>query len=401
MPKPSKYPTIQCDNFCWVLRRRNGIYVADGRSSDRRLGRYSLGTEDLSQAKAELRKLDRIMAGKLGLIKSEEARSNESETDDLSFATGRKLFEGHITRPEIVGGVSDATAKRYRAVLDKFSHFASKSKIATWNEVNADLVHRYAAHLERKQYRARTLYFEINTIKQVVKFLVKQRHLPQSALLDVPMPKPQGTNRYCYSRDEVSAMIEHCLQRPDLAWLHGVITALACTGLRISELASLRWSDIVMGADGRAMLCLSDESAQAGRDNPKARRTKSRRTRSFPIHPALQKLLDTMPKSTDGRIFHGPLGGKIKPDTIRRIFVRDVLKPLAEQFPGVPGEPSFIDGRLHSFRHYFCSECARQQVPIQVLKQWLGHQDSEMIAHYFHLHDRDSQRQMDQLKLVD
>jgi len=76
-----------------------------------------------------------------------------------------------------------------------------------------------------------------------------------------------------------------------------------------------------------------------------------------------------------------------------KIFVREVLEPLSKRFPGEPGVPSFRDGRLHSFRHSFCSACANSgQVPEQLLMAGLGHQDSAMVRHFYHLHDGESRR---------
>jgi hypothetical protein len=57
----------------------------------------------------------------------------------------------------------------------------------------------------------------------------------------------------------------------------------------------------------------------------------------------------------------------------------------------------FKDGRLHSFRHYFASMCAMRGVPERVAMEWLGHKDSEMVRHYFHLHDAESRLQMERL----
>ena len=98
-------------------------------------------------------------------------------------------------------------------------------------------------------------------------------------------------------------------------------------------------------------------------------------------------------------MFHGPLGGKIKADTVRRILIRDVLKPLASRFPPQGDGPGFLDGRLHSFRHYFCSNCANVGVKERVLMSWLGHRNSKMVHRYYHLHDDESRRQMERVKL--
>jgi len=47
----------------------------------------------------------------------------------------------------------------------------------------------------------------------------------------------------------------------------------------------------------------------------------------------------------------------------------------------------FKDGYVHSFRHFFCSQCANSGVPEQMLMSWLGHRSSRMIRRYYHTHD--------------
>jgi len=153
---------------------------------------------------------------------------------------------------------------------------------------------------------------------------------------------------------------------------------LACTGLRIAELASLRWSDLDLGNE---RLKLTDETGRRVGPGRKRRELKSGRSRSFPIHPDLLSVLKDLPRS-DGFVFHGPRGGLLKPDTVRRILVRKVIEPLAEKFPATNGEKGFSSGRLHSFRHAFCSYCANNNLPERILMNWLGHADSQMIRRY-------------------
>jgi integrase len=97
-------------------------------------------------------------------------------------------------------------------------------------------------------------------------------------------------------------------------------------------------------------------------------------------------------------VFHGPRGGLLKADTLRVVLRRDVLAPLAERFPAAAGETGFADGRLHSFRHYFVSKCARDGVPEQTVMRWVGHQDSNIVRRYFHLHDETAQQQMGRVR---
>lgn len=91
-------------------------------------------------------------------------------------------------------------------------------------------------------------------------------------------------------------------------------------------------------------------------------------------------------------------GWQIKADTVRRILIRDVLTPLSSRFPSKKDVIGFI-GLLHSFRHFFCSNCANRKVPERVLMNWLGHRKSRMVHRYYHLHDEESIRQMKQVKL--
>jgi hypothetical protein len=96
------------------------------------------------------------------------------------------------------------------------------------------------------------------------------------------------------------------------------------------------------------MLRIADERHRRRRSGNKTRTTKTGRSRVFPIHPDLVAVLTKMSRSHDGVIFHGPLGGRLKADTARRILVRDVLEKLKERFLTTPGAIGFEDGRLHS-----------------------------------------------------
>ncbi len=394
MRKTNNVTEIQARYFRWRIRLRDDVFQGDGRSNTPALGRYSLGTRDLTEALRLIHDLDVRMAVKHGLANPSQLLGHS--VNQLELDAGRKLYERHIQRPPISGGPRPTTIKRYRAVLDKFSQFAQKNRLSHWNQVNKNALDNYAGWLKNKNYAWATQYLELNTIKQILKFLVEEKQLPQDALFRYALQKPQGTNTYCWQQEEVQAMVEHC-SKPELQWLRGVIIALSTTGLRISELASLRWSDVDLNME---KVTLTDESTSTRHRKTERRTTKTGASRTFPIHSNLNDVLNSLERSADGLIFHGPMGGKIKADTIRRILVRDVLEPLEERFPPNGDEPGFINGRLHSFRHYFCSTCANSGVPERVLMSWLGHSSSKMIRRYYHLHDRESQRRMEQVEFI-
>jgi integrase len=306
----------------------------------------------------------------------------------------------YVGRARVAGGVRPTSRKRYRAVFDKFVEYATGKGLTTWNRVTAQTLLDYARHLEEEDYAYRTLYLELTTLKQAILWLVNREHLPPECRIDLPLDKAEGTDTYCWQPAEVRAMLTHCRQQPDLTWLAEVLLALATTGLRISELAGLRWSDIDL--DGGTIRLVDETASSRRRAKDKSSRTlKSGRGRTFPIQDELLPVIRGLARHPDGFAFHGPRGGRLKPDVVRRVLVRDVLKALAKQFPTPKGEVGFADGRLHSFRHFFCSLCANRGVSQRVVMRWLGHQDSRMVEHYYHLHDDEARRQMDRIKLFD
>lgn len=397
MPKPRKNERVKCRYFTWLLSQRDGVWLADGRSNPISLGRQSLGTRDRGEALRLLEQLDLTMAVQHGL--AEQAALQVARIELLSLAEGRKLYEAHNSRPRMTGGIKPSSQKRYRPVLDKFLSYADTRGLTSWNQVTAQILEKYITHLETEDYAYGTGYLEANTIKQVVSFLIQKNRLPPECRIVLPLKKPQGTDTYCWNAEEVRAILAHCSTTPGLLWLKWVFTALTYTGLRISELIALRWSDI---DSENGMIRLVDESTSRRRgDKREARTLKGGYGRSFPINEALKPVLEAIPNKPHGFVFHGPEGGRLKADTVRRALIRDVLKPLAKKFPTPNGEIGFASGRLHSFRHFFCSLCAIRGIGQQVVMQWLGHRDSKMVQHYFHLHDAEARKQMQRIRLED
>ena len=399
MSRRCKKEKVACAYFTWLLGLRDEVWQADGRSNRPSLGRHSLGTADHQEARRLLVHLDLTMAVKHGL--ADPAALDVACQHELPLEEGRTLYMDFVGRARVAGGVRPSSRKRYRAVFDKFVAYAVAKGLTTWDRVTAQTLLGYAAYLEANGYAYRIQYLELTTLKQTVIWLVKKGHLAADRRIELPLGKAQGTDTYCWRPEEVRAMLEYYRGRPELAWLAGVLLALATTGLRISELSGLRWSDIDF--DG-GMIRLVDETSSGrrrGLQTGKARTLKSGRGRSFPIQEELLPALRDLHRDPDGSVFHGPRTGRLKPDVVRRVLIRDVLTPLAGRFSTPEGEVGFADGRLHSFRHFFCSLCANRGVSQRVVMRWLGHKDSRMVEHYYHLHDDEARRQMGRIKLFD
>jgi integrase len=139
-----------------------------------------------------------------------------------------------------------------------------------------------ASHLEQKGYNHKTLVNKLTTLKQVISWPIEAGHLVGKEPIKFPLAK---------SRITASLLLETGGSRGDYRLLlepyeglvdRRIAIALACTGLRISELAAIRWSDVDLQ---QRKVNLTDETAHADRHGLGRRQLKSGRSRSFLIHP--------------------------------------------------------------------------------------------------------------------
>jgi integrase len=215
-------------------------------------------------------------------------------------------------------------------VRDKHLDYCAREGLQDWIQVDADQVERYGAHLKKRPYADRSIYLELVLVKSVMKWLIGKRLVPESCRFTLKLRKPQGSDTYCYTPQQVRAMLDHCESRVELKWLGYIIMVLALTGLRISELLGLRARDIDLDS---GTLHVADERSSIVRQNlGEVRTTKGRRGRRVPIHRELHGIFQRLLNQSTGRLFVGPRGGRLKADTVRRVFVRDVIKPSVISF---------------------------------------------------------------------
>ena len=394
MPAKRSHEEILCRYFSWKIFVRGGVYYADGRTGSTPVGRHSLKVRTKQEAKIALRKLDEKVAIERGLVEREEV--TEATNRQLTLDQGFEIYKQFMDRPEVSRGIRTSTKKRYSPVFAHFKEYCGPLRIQSWNQINRSVLLGYGSFLERQGYAPRTVYLELTTVKQILKYLVDEGHLLPTQSFRLRLSKPTSSDVHCYSIEEVRAILEHVASDPELDWLHRILMGLAFTGLRIQELASLKWSDI---SPDCGTIHLKDEghrSSVAGQ----RRRTKSGRSRTLPVLPELRSLLLTLVRDPDGFVFQSKKGCRLNDNNLRTVFVRNVITPLSRRFPSTGEVGGFSSGRLHSFRHFFCSQMANANTPIAALQQWLGHRNSAMVMHYYHLNNADAKRLMSSIRLL-
>ncbi|WP_428308169.1 tyrosine-type recombinase/integrase [Lacipirellula sp.] len=361
--------------------------------NDPPLGKHSLGTRVHHEAMAALTELDTKLAIKAGLATPESIVRG----DDIGIADGWRKYLEHCGRSQGLGGVAYKSLQRYNSIRDKHQPWCDSNNISTWRQFTRPEFEKYGNWMFAK-YAHRTCYTDLTQLKAVVKWLINEQLLPEGSRIVYKLHKADGTDTYCPRPIEVQAMLQYCAERKELVWLNQVLFALAHLGLRISELATLRWSDIDLQ---QGFIRIADErSSKKRREAGIARTTKGKRSRVIPIHPALERMLDGMERHPHGRVFRAALGGILRPDNARDMLIRQVIAPLSERFPTPPGEIGFEATRFHSLRHYFCSQCFLSGASEGEIREWMGHRDSKIVEHYRHLRREDATRKMGQVMFL-
>jgi integrase len=76
---------------------------------------------------------------------------------------------------------------------------------------------------------------------------------------------------------------------------------------------------------------------------------------------------------TFGYVFQSRRGSPVRLNNILRRALHPLLRELKMPMAGMP-----------AFRHYRCSFLVEHNVPIPVIKQWIGHGSENMIRRYTH-----------------
>ena len=309
------------------------------------------------------------------------------------------MYLKYVGRPKVARGASKKTVARYTAVLNKFADFAEGKGVSCWRWVSRRLVEEYAGWLEDHDYAYRSQYLELTCVKQVLKWLAAEGHIPQHCLFPMSLAKPTGSPTYAYTETEVAAIVRYCQGRRDLQWPGRVICTLAYTGIRVGEAAQLEWEDVDL--DDRIIHVRDERRGASRREDDEARATKTGRSRTIPMHRHLHPMFEAMSGVKQGQVFYGPRGGGLKPDVVRTVLVRDVLPAVAKQLYPRVSEPKVLQGRIHSFRHFFATAAYRAGLPERTILDLMGHSSSEITRLYRHLSQDEHRKAVDQLPGLD
>lgn len=280
-----------------------------------------------------------------------------------------------------IKALAPRTRWKYEDDLRKLRRFCREHAIERADRFDEESFHRFGAWLRtvppergpaEARYASKTNHHTLTLAKQVFRWAWRIGLLGEFALDAAKVPYARSRPQACYTEVQVQALLE---ATRDDATTHAAFTILAFAGLRIGEVEQLRWDEVHFDRGELGMLHIRRGGLTASGES----RPKDRDDRFVPISPRLRPVLEALPR-VDARVL---------PDLDGRALLKR-LKTLCTDL----GFPEGTSYKVHTFRHFFASQCANRGVPYRMVLSWLGHAGSEVLDQYYHLEDAESAEAM-------
>ena len=135
------------------------------------------------------------------------------------------------------------TRQEYHNDLTDLNTFLAQRGIITLAQVGLQDLEHYQAEMDRRGYRPATRERKTYAIKSWFEFLHRQNVITNNVASRLIPPKPQEREPRFLSKEEYQRLLRVCSHQPRDA---AMIEVLLQTGMRLSELAGLRLSDITL-----------------------------------------------------------------------------------------------------------------------------------------------------------
>ncbi len=234
--------------------------------------------------------------------------------------------------------------------------------------VDANMVRRYMAHLNQKQYSKSTVARKLATLRSFYKFLVKRRTLDSNPVTAVKTPKQEKKLPKFLEYEDVQRLLN---APPTDTWLgardRAIMEVLYSTGMRVSELVALNMDDVDF---------LSEVIHVRG---------KGKKERIAPIGStalqAIQRYIEFRNKRMendsdfDPRVLFANKHGQ-------RLSTRSVRRKMDKYLKMAGLDPSISP---HTLRHSFATHMLNNGADLRSVQELLGHQSLSTTQVYTHL----------------
>jgi len=265
-------------------------------------------------------------------------------------------------------GLSRNTLDSYRNDLQLFSEWLKKrnpSNSMLTEATNSDLLEFLASRVAAKM-KASTTSRELSSLKRFYRFLLRQGKIVTDPSLNIETPKLQRHLPESLSEKEVELL----LSAPDLAQPLGLrdramLEALYASGLRVSELINLKYSQVSMDMGVLRVM------------------GKGRKERLAPLGEESLEWLNRYTKNARPLLLDGIVTDTIFVTTRGAAMTRQAFWYLIKRYAQLVGIAKQLSP--HTLRHAFATHLLNHGADLRVVQLLLGHADISTTQIYTHI----------------
>ncbi|UOR12395.1 site-specific tyrosine recombinase XerD [Halobacillus amylolyticus] len=263
-------------------------------------------------------------------------------------------------------GLSSNTIQSYQRDLHQYQSFLqTKESINEWDHVSRAHIMKYLYELNDKGRSAATLARLLSSIRLFHQFLVREKVTNQDPSLHIETPKKERKLPKVLSSEDVDKLLNVKANDPLKARNKAMLEMLYATGLRVTELMTLKVSDLhltmgfvrCMGKGSKERIIplgdLAKEAVEVYLDGPRMKLVKQKKTEELFVN------------------HHG--------NPLSRQGFWKILKAVAVE-AGVTKEIT-----PHTLRHSFATHLLENGADLRAVQEMLGHADISTTQIYTHV----------------
>ncbi|SFA72690.1 tyrosine recombinase XerD subunit [Lentibacillus halodurans] len=265
-------------------------------------------------------------------------------------------------------GVSDNTLKSYQRDLKNYMQYIEKVSLKSgWNEIGRPDIMGFLHKLKEDGKSPATLARTISSIRSFHHFLIREQLVDHDASIHIETPKKERKLPAALSSQDVDALLKIDGNTPLIIRNKAMLELMYATGLRVTELVSLKVSDLhlTMGF----VRCVGKGSKE----------------RIVPLGDVAKKTVDNyLQNAREGLV-------KRRRQDQNALFVNQHGRPLSRQgfwkiLKGIARDAG-IQKQItpHTLRHSFATHLLENGADLRSVQEMLGHADISTTQIYTHI----------------
>ncbi|RYE05975.1 MAG: site-specific tyrosine recombinase XerD [Rickettsiaceae bacterium] len=144
-------------------------------------------------------------------------------------------------------GLAKNSLLSYHRDLQDFQAFLNKHQLSQL-ELSLNNIQDYISHLAATKLNSRSINRKISTLKSYYNFLISENYTQHNPVMMVDLPKYLNKLPSYLSVEEITQLMNYCHvdQSPEGSRAKAMIHLLYASGLRVSELVSMKLSNILV-----------------------------------------------------------------------------------------------------------------------------------------------------------